>query len=484
MNDPPPAAQPRSFKNKTLQYTLVSSFLLASVVLWISHHAVISSSAIAGDKQHQLLSVPLPRRQAAAHGGLPPVPDFVEQKLDEELERLDNLDDGNNDAAADDVPAFPLPSDSPISLKPTFGKHRPNKNAVFAFAEGYEIGVYVTFIESLKQTNFTGDVVLAVSYVKGMKPGVAEYLKWYSEQGDGSLRVISYALEWECYKKSGVRIATTNSEGRGSTTNHGFSDCVIHNLYSDGKDTREARPVATARYELYYIFSKQYRETSSILIIDARDAYFQSNPFTFSASPSLDGVHLPANQQRNSKQCRLDLFEENYEAVNIGKSQYNSRWIKSAYGQKALKRISAKPVVCSGSTMGTQKAIELYSVAMVAQFDKTKCKQVGCDQGFHNYLYYEGGLEPYLASNGCVISVHKQGSGAVNNLAAMRESSLRSQGVLASTGSSAEDKIVVFNNDKTTPSPVVHQFDRDKELKIAIRKRTSKMVNQWKSSQK
>ena len=471
MNDPPPAAQPRSFKNKTLQYTLVSSFLLASVVLWISHHAVISSSAIAGDKQHQLLSVPLPRRQAAS-GGLPPVPDFVKQKLDEELERLDNLDDGNSDAAAD-VPTFPLPSDSPISLKPTFGKHRPNKNAVFAFAEGYEIGVYVTFIESLKQTNFTGDVALAVSYVQGMKPGVAEYLKSYSEQGDG-LRVISYALEWECYKKSGVRIATTNN---------GFSDCkIVGGLYSDGKDTREARPVATARYELYYIFSKQYHETSSILIIDARDAYFQSNPFTFSASPSLDGVHLPANQQMSSKQCRLDLFEENYEAVNIGKSQYNSRWIKSAYGQKALKTISAKPVVCSGSTMGTQKAIELYSVAMVAQFDKTKCKQVGCDQGFHNYLYYEGGLEPYLASNGCVMSVHKQGSGAVNNLAAMRDSPLRSQGVVASTGT--EDNIGVFNNDKTTPSPVVHQFDRDKELKIAIRKRTSKMVNQWKSSQK
>ena len=81
MNDPPPAAQPRSFKNKTLQYTLVSSFLLASVVLWISHHAVISSSAIAGDKQQRLLSVPLPRRQAAS-GGLPPVPDFVKQKLD------------------------------------------------------------------------------------------------------------------------------------------------------------------------------------------------------------------------------------------------------------------------------------------------------------------------------------------------------------------------------------------------------------------
>merc|ERR1712029_650436 len=143
--------------------------------------------------------------------------------------------------------------------------------------------------------------------------------------------------------------------------------------------------------------------------------------------------------------------------------------------KKTLSAISSKPVLCSGSTMGTRLAIELYSVAMVAQFDKTKCKQVGCDQGFHNYLAYEGGLEPYLASRGCLIEVHRQGDAAVNNLAAMRNSPLRSQGVLSGSNG---DQMMILNNDKITPSPVVHQFYRDDELKAIMRKRTSKMLAQ------
>lgn len=503
-----------SFKRKSLQIVecaILSAFVLSAVLLVISHQAVSSFSAKEDADKQRLMSVPLPPREAAK-GGLPPIPNFVKQKLSNDehdesymLSAMENLDKGKGAEEVDsNIPTFPLPSDavpaesvsSQIILKPKFGSHRPNQSAVFAFAEGYDLRVYATFIESLKQTGYTGDVVLAVSHVEGMKGGVEEYLKWYSQQHDDndadSLHVVSYTLSWECYKKSGVRILPTNKEGRGSTTNNGFSDCKVHGLYSDGKDNtnapaddpRIARPVATARYEMYWIWSKEYHENSSILIVDARDTYFQSNPFDFHSFPSLGDAHLSSNQGR-SKECRLDLFEENYEAVDIGKSVYNSKWIKTAYGHKVFKEMSSKPVVCSGSTMGTQPAIELYSMAMVAQFDQTKCQQVGCDQGFHNYLFYEGGLKQYLASHRCAINVHKQGDGAVNNLAAMRTSSLRIQGVLKSVdgvaNGDADDNIIVLQNDKSTPSPVLHQFDRDKELKGVVNQRASKMVTRWKA---
>lgn len=465
-----------TFKSSTLKYTLLASILLAAFFLVSSHQALLTSHAKShgGEKtdDSKLLSVPLPpRRQEAAKGGLPPIPEHVKRQLN----NGHNENAGASSSSAS-IQSYPLPTEAVagkavIIARPTFGTHRPTKDAIFAFAEGYDLNVYVTFVESLHNTGYTGDVVLAVSYVEGMKDGVKDYLEWYSRQGeddDNSLRVISYALKWECYKKSGKRILPTNSEGRGSTTNHGFSDCQIHGLYSDGMDEtrspapdpREKRPVATARYELYWIFSRQYRSDSSILIIDVRDTYFQSNPFDF-------GPHASTNLQSNeSEKCRIDLFEENYEAVNIGKSSYNSRWVKSAYGQNALKNISSKPVICSGSTMGSQRAIELYSTAMVAQWDKTKCKQVGCDQGFHNHLFYEGGLEPFLSSHQCETYVHKQGDGAVNNLAAMRNSPLRQHGILITTKSTNstiktwKDGIVVYNSDKSTPSPVLHQFDR------------------------
>lgn len=391
--------------------------------------------------------------------------------------------------------AYPYPYEavslkSKVILQPHFGSHRPSTNAVFAFAEGYGLEVYATFVESLKLTGYEGDVVFAVSSVEDMKPDVADYLKSYDNSHGDGLNVVSYALPWECYTKGGERILPTNNKGRGSTTNNGFSDCHLHGIYSteDGvspaKDPRIARPVATARYEMYWIWSRQYEATSRILILDVRDSYFQSNPFQFERSPS------------SNDSCTLDLYEENREAVNIGKSSYNSKWIKTAYGKDAFESMSEKPVICSGSTMGSKHAIELYSVAMVAQFDETKCKQVGCDQGFHNYLFYDptARFNSVLVENGCQMHVYKQGEGAVNNLAAMRNTSLRSQGVLitrkvnqndATTASvKFDDDSIVVNQDGTTMSPVIHQFDRDNELKLVIRKRTKILAMQWRNSQK
>ena len=103
-------------------------------------------------------------------------------------------------------------------------------------------------------------------------------------------------------------------------------------------------------------------------------------------------------------------------------------------------------------------------------------------------MYYKGGLRPYLQSHDCSIQVHKQGDGAVNNLAALRNSPLREQGVLKTiekhqTNPSVTDNIVVLSNDGLTLSAVVHQFDRDKELKVVIRKRATAMLAEWKSKE-
>ena len=452
-----------------LQTFLIVSLLFALSTLCLSHYKVVHSVP----DHHDRVTVPLPRNQAAAKGGLPPVPDFVKRKA---IQTQENTVQG---LVTFRTPQEAVGVDAKVLLRPTMGVHRPSSNAVFAFAEGYDLKVYVTFIESLKQTGFVGDVVLAVSETKKMKPSVLDYLKWYTERDEKSLRIVGYALDWQCLTKNGDKIKGSQ---RGSTVNHGFSDCKLDGMWTnrDGtpaEDPREARPVATARYELYYIWSKQYHERSKILVIDSRDTYFQA-PFSFesSAAPKLRGAHLPDNV---SDSCRLDLFEENREAVDIGKSKYNSRWIKSAYGQATLKKMESKPVICSGSTMGSQAAIEHYSSAMVAQFDKTKCKAVGCDQGMHNYLYYEGGLESWLQSKGCSTHVHEQGSGAVNNLAALRQTSLRDQGILKVQDGSGSDDIFVANNDGKA-SPILHQYDRDDELKKTIQKRATMLLKGWK----
>jgi hypothetical protein len=59
--------------------------------------------------------------------------------------------------------------------------------------------------------------------------------------------------------------------------------------------------------------------------------------------------------------------------------------------------------------MGEQVAIESYLRGMVAQFTKTRCISKGCDQGFHNYLYYSGGLSNVQGIRDVVVSKTRKG---------------------------------------------------------------------------
>lgn len=157
--------------------------------------------------------------------------------------------------------------------------------------------------------------------------------------------------------------------------------------------------------------------------------------------------------------------------TNLGDSSYNRGWLTKAYGLEAVSQFFESPVVCSGSTMGEQVAIETYLCAMVAEFDRTKCKMKGCDQGFHNYLYYSHKL---VGATGIgSIEVHSQGNGIINNLGVMRTKPLSEWGVLD------VDTKKVYNWDKSL-SPVVHQFDRDEDLNKIIKEKKKDFMNNWK----
>ena len=66
---------------------------------------------------------------------------------------------------------FPRPTDinrtlihpTEFALQPAHGTHRPEQDAVVAYAAEYPLSNYVVFIESLRETGFEGDIVLAVS---------------------------------------------------------------------------------------------------------------------------------------------------------------------------------------------------------------------------------------------------------------------------------------------------------------------------------
>ena len=170
----------------------------------------------------------------------------------------------------------PAPTNTHVSLKPTFGTHRSHSDAIFAFAEGYDLKIYLTFLESLKATGYNGDLVLSVSALDKLKPGVEEYLRsHHKEENEVGLNVVVYTVTWLCYTGDGEL-----AEG----ANEGQRMCELVGMYSteDGgevKDPRDPRPVATARYELYWAWSLNYDPHSWSMLIDSRDAFFQKDPF-------------------------------------------------------------------------------------------------------------------------------------------------------------------------------------------------------------
>lgn len=404
-----------------------------------------------------------------------------------------------------------------VRVKPAYGQHRANEDAILAYAEGYKLPWYQMFMETLTATGYRGDVVLAIAEERIVSPHVVDYLKTFTVHDPSKPNLVLYQEDLDCDNNS-----PTNTEYYGTKhrqlTKQGdtnpFQMCRLTNFYGwkkknnrpgDGEggdeddrdeediepvaDPREGRVVATLRYEWYWIWSLQYQPHCWLMLLDARDSFFQSNPF----------AHLPRSNSTSSTTNKtsglLYFFGENAHVTRLGISKKNQQWIRRAYGDAVIEVLKDKPTICSGSTMGEQIAVESYLRAMVNEHDECNIKMMGADQGFHNYLYYSQKLIQASAIDRIV--VWEQGRGIINNLGALRTKPLQDWGNLynpethqvfqwPSTSTSKDDNGDDDNNngeegeredddkereeeeeeeeEQLVLSPVVHQWDRDHDL--------------------
>lgn len=359
-------------------------------------------------------------------------------------------------AAVNSASAFPKPTrviddTATVIVEPTFGTHRPEEDAIFAYAEGYKLSYYMMFLETLTASGFRGDVVLAIAEQRIVREDVVDYLNTYTQGDSDKPAVVVYQMPLDCDGEPNNQRRVTRL---GDTD--GFQMCRLPHVYGwkdelehvtrTAHDPREGRVVATIRYEWYWIWSLRYNTHSWLMLLDARDSYFQSNPF----------ISLPREIHPDREDGLLYLFGENTEATRLGSSTKNLKWIRNGYGEATLKALEDKPTICSGSTMGEQIAIETYLRAMVNEHDEASVRMTGSDQGFHNYLYYSNKLSQ--ADSIRKIIVWEQGRGIINNLGALRTKELKAW------GNYNPKTHEVYQWDGATLSPVVHQWDRDKDL--------------------
>jgi len=115
----------------------------------------------------------------------------------------------------------------------------------------------------------------------------------------------------------------------------------------------------------------------------------------------------------------------------------------------------------------------------------------GADQGFHNFLHYSHKFK-YTETIHSIV-VFDQGQGIINNLGALRTKPLEEWGNGKLLKTEVDDKetkpnpktkYTVLNWDGTV-SPVVHQYDRHKQLSNYFFKGLGdKWMDNWKERQK
>jgi hypothetical protein len=160
-------------------------------------------------------------------------------------------------------------------LQPIAGHHRPSVDVVVAFAAEYPLSNYVTFIESLRATGFTGDVVLAISPLDQRKTDVWEYLT------EPNNHVVLYAPVLVCYNAEGEAVDSAKGGSRVCKADHLFAQKDRNTgTVTPIPDPRPPRTVQTLRYEIYWLMIAFHTNPHAwILLVDARDTIFQTNPF-------------------------------------------------------------------------------------------------------------------------------------------------------------------------------------------------------------
>lgn len=319
--------------------------------------------------------------------------------------------------AAERLPVLgPVPTSGAV---PLFNKKHTGGDAVFALACNYPKNFYERFVGSLRKSGFEGDIVLAVSPEKKMKPGVKQYIQ--------KTNVIAYGFEVDCIGKD---------------------NCKLLDEFLGYPDPRPHRTFANIRYALYEYWLRHYSEKSYILILDFRDTFFQLNPFE----------KMGPIETRVPK-YDLRLYAENHKVKTIGKCVYNSLWIGRCFGKPALAALKEEAVICSGSTLGSFQAIDFYIRTMLKSMDTVKCwlKGIESDQGYQNYLYYNGYFNTPLGN----ATLFHQGYDVVNTIGAMNGFRVPKhlKGPLDTFWKIRDKEGYILNYDGTR-SACVHQWDR------------------------
>lgn len=227
------------------------------------------------------------------------------------------------------------------------------KNLVLATSYGYSFEQLYPFIRSLKDTGFDGEIALfvgntSISTANRLRnEGVRLMPFFYPFGGMNKMRNPLHRL-WPFARPLIAKLKSTEALARWSMP---FQN------------------ISSLRYLLYHRFLRQNPgRYGFIFLTDLRDVCFQADPFV------------------RAETGKLRFYVEE-PPLTIGACPNNSRWIREYFGEDILNELAAKPIICSGTTLGDYDSIMLYLEAFIDTLRNARSlMRVGVDQGIHNYL--------------------------------------------------------------------------------------------------
>jgi len=139
---------------------------------------------------------------------------------------------------------------------------------------------------------------------------------------------------------------------------------------------------STLRWPLFFRFFHDPTIRSQygrVLMMDVRDSYFQSDPFSLMPPPSKSTFYA----------------FNGVESITIGQCGWNGGWVKDCFGDSMLNEIREKKIICSGISAGTVDVVFHYltlmddiimakhssDISKAARFPR--CERNGVDQVSH-----------------------------------------------------------------------------------------------------
>lgn len=286
------------------------------------------------------------------------------------------------------------------------------RNLILTTAHRISFAALEPFLRSLKQAEFTGDLVI---FCSGVDDESIRQMQIFGAQVErfhfAGTHVHNRAARlWALWKK-------VFASGISQRAKERIAHLVFHLFY---------------RRHLLYLDFLRARGGSyeKVLLTDCRDVFFQTDPFDW---PQTPGLHLFLEEATNK----------------LGTCLHHIRWITSQFGTEKLEQWKEETVSCAGTVFGDVPAITAYLQQMVAQTMKARSlRAADGDQGIHNYLL--------LARQFRESTVHENRRGPVMTLGPVDSSSLKFDArgrVLDETG---------------TIVPVLHQYDRHSQLQATI----------------